>query len=170
MQINKHPPARVVVKHHKSVELTCVVTDGFPKPTFQWFFNNSQIDDATQQTLFISDFRFEKIFLILEIISSIFRFIFVLLLRSSNAGTYRCEVSQLCRDGTLEKLSSIDSELVLERFPPIVVKEPSCCQLKTGDFAELRFKVEGNPSPTLQWYKDDILLLHKTSTILQVKS
>lgn len=88
--------------------------------------------------------------------------------RDCNAGSYNCKINQQCRDGSIHTIHPEASVIYLEPFAPFVVKHPQDCQIKPGDFIELRCLVEGYPIPGLQWFKDDTPLVDKTTPILQV--
>lgn len=59
VEIVNQLPQESLVKINTTVKLGCEVT-GFPKPTFQWFLNDTPIssDGATLNPLVIPNFRF----------------------------------------------------------------------------------------------------------------
>lgn len=88
--------------------------------------------------------------------------------RYSDIGSYTCEIVQQCRNGLFQTVFTVASIVSLEAFAPDIKKNPQDCQLKPGDFVEMRCIIEGYPIPDLQWYKDDQPLANKTMPILKV--
>lgn len=163
LEIIQQPPQEIGAKIHQTVELSFVVT-GFPKPLFQWYLNNLKMESATANPLVITDFRF---FLYLKENFNPLNSGY-LNNRNCDVGSYTCEITQQCRNGHVQTISTAASQVSLEAFAPYVTQHPRGCELKPGDFAEMRCVVEGHPIPDLQWYKDDKLLRSETRPILKV--
>lgn len=58
--------------------------------------------------------------------------------------------------------------MILENCAPFVVTEPQNCRIEAGESLELKCRIEGNPIPDFQWYKDDFPLYKEVSCSLQV--
>lgn len=86
----------------------------------------------------------------------------------SDVGLYKCEITQRCRDGSFQTISTIPSRVILENCAPFVVMEPQNCRIEAGESLELKCRIEGNPIPDFQWYKDDFPLYKEVSCSLQV--
>ncbi|KZS03066.1 Uncharacterized protein APZ42_034306 [Daphnia magna] len=147
VEIVNQLPQESLVKINTTVKLGCEVT-GFPKPTFQWFLNDTPMssDGATLNPLVIPNFSY------------------------SDVGLYKCEITQRCRDGSFQTISTIPSRVILENCAPFVVMEPQNCRIEAGESLELKCRIEGNPIPDFQWYKDDFPLYKEVSCSLQISS
>ncbi|XP_046443620.1 mucosa-associated lymphoid tissue lymphoma translocation protein 1-like isoform X3 [Daphnia pulex] len=147
--IVNHLPEETRVKMNTTVELGFEVSsDGFPKPTFQWFLNDAPLasESATFNPLVIPTFR------------------------NSDAGFYKCEITQQCRDGSFQTISTGSSKMTLENCAPFVVTEPQDLCTDPGNVIELSCMIEGNPIPRFQWYKNDYPISNEVTTILKISS
>lgn len=89
---------------------------------------------------------------------------------ASQAGEYKCKVSQMKNDGTL--LSSLISKPVtVQIFPiPVTIEEQpqSILEVKDGESFVIRCKANSYPEPRYQWFHDNTKLEGKTSNTLLV--
>ena len=165
VKIIKDVPSEIVSSIHQQLEIGCEIS-GFPQPTFKWFLNDSILDAVTSNPLVISDFRW-----VLNLCNAHWNHVMSDFFYSNcNVGTYKCEITQQCRDGYLHTIYSQLVTVTMENFAPSVVREPQNCQLRAGSVLELSCTIEGHPTPDFQWYKDDFPLLNKVTPLLQVEN
>ena len=89
--------------------------------------------------------------------------------RNSDAGFYKCEITQQCRDGSFQTISTGSSKMSLENCAPFVVIEPQdLLSVDPGDSIELNCLIEGHPVPRFQWYKNDYPISNEVTPILKV--
>jgi hypothetical protein len=88
--------------------------------------------------------------------------------RNLDAGFYKCEITQQCRDGSFQTISTGSSKMTLENCAPFVVTEPQDLCTDPGNVIELSCLIEGNPIPRFQWYKNDYPISNEVTTILKV--
>ena len=87
--------------------------------------------------------------------------------RTSNLGSYSCTVSQLCRDGSITRLSTFTT-LKFQPYPPLIITQPVNQTLLVGDRLELICEVDSYPVAEYLWHKGDVALEGENSSVLKV--
>ena len=123
------------------VELGCEVS-GFPKPSFQWFLNDVPLmsDSAILNPLVIPNFRFFFWFILecIHVYSFHLKFMVKKMdYRNSDAGFYKCEITQQCRDGSFQTISTGSSKMSLENCAPLAAMADGGVRTKAPCLARL---------------------------------
>ncbi|KZC04407.1 Mucosa-associated lymphoid tissue lymphoma translocation protein 1 [Dufourea novaeangliae] len=120
---------------------------GMPPPSYMWYHDNMPLHNCTSNELDI-------------VITS-----------ASQAGEYKCEVSQIKYDGTL--IATLTSKAVtVPVFPiPVTIEEQPqpILEVKEGDDFTIYCKANSYPKPCYQWFHDNTKLQGETSNVLHIK-
>lgn len=88
--------------------------------------------------------------------------------RTLDLGSYCCQVSQRCRNGSFITLSSCTTLVQLQPYEPLIVTQPENRSVFAGDRLELSCEVDSYPAADFLWHKDDIALEGQNSSTLMV--
>ncbi|OAD57591.1 putative 39S ribosomal protein L24, mitochondrial [Eufriesea mexicana] len=125
----------------------CCKAIGMPLPNYIWYHDDKQLQHHTSDKLDL-------------IINS-----------ASQAGKYKCKVSQMKHDGTV--ISTLISKAVnVQIFPmPVIIEEQpqAILEIKEGENFTICCKANSYPAPRYQWFHDNTKLEGETSNILHIK-
>jgi large repetitive protein len=136
-----HPATQTAVTG-STVTLTAVVT-GYPAPTLQWYQDNAPLSGKTSSTLSITN------------------------VQSADAGAYTVVATNASAPSGV---SSNAATLTVNEAPvaPVFTTQPGAQTVTIGDDVAFTVAVTGNPSPTLQWYKNNAILSGQTGLTLSL--
>ncbi|XP_078048918.1 mucosa-associated lymphoid tissue lymphoma translocation protein 1 isoform X2 [Augochlora pura] len=134
------------VSFGRHLRLICKAV-GMPPPSYSWYHENRQLQDSTSQELDI-------------IVDSV-----------SQAGEYKCKVSQIKHNGILvSTLTSNAVHVQICSVPVTIEEQPQpILEVKEGEDFTIYCKAEGNPEPQYQWFQDNAKLESETTNILHIK-
>jgi hypothetical protein len=118
-----------------------VQVSGIPTPTYQWYKGESSIYGQTSDTL--------------ELVS----------VGHEAAGEYRCAATSSAG----ETFSNV-ATLTIGAVPGVTTTSPTTVNANPGDTVQLTCSVTGDPTPALQWYKDNVAISGAQSTMLQINN
>ncbi len=139
-------PVATTASVGQSIILTSLATGDSP-PTYQWYKNNVAISGATSATYTIS--------------SAVL----------TDAGTYKVSASNTV-SGTLISTdsSSVAVSVIEVLVPPTFTIQPVATTVNLTQPFTLSALATGTPTPTYQWYKDNVAITGATSTSYTVSS
>ena len=130
----------------QSFTLSSLATGDSP-PTYQWFKNNVAISGATSATYTVS--------------SAVL----------ADAGTYKVSASNTVSGTVVSTDSNAVAVTVIEVLvPPIFTTQPVAATVNLTQSFTLSALATGTPTPTYQWYKDNVAITGATSTSYTVSS
>ena len=132
-------PVAATVNLTQSFTLSALAT-GTPTPTYQWYKDNVAITGATSTSYTVS--------------SAV----------SANGGDYKVVATNTLNGAS----SSVDSNIVTVTVvrtlaAPIFTAQPSSVTIDLNQSFTLSGLATGTPTPTYQWYKDDVIITGATS-------
>ena len=151
LRITSHPAEEaqtdiLKISFGRHLRLYCKAV-GMPPPSYTWYHGDRQLQNCTSDELDVA------------------------ITSASQAGEYKCKVSQIKNDGTL--LSSLISKPVtVQIFPiPVTIEEQpqSILEVKDGESFAICCKANSYPEPQYQWFRDNSKLEGKTSNTLRIK-
>nr|XP_033323621.1 mucosa-associated lymphoid tissue lymphoma translocation protein 1-like [Megalopta genalis]XP_033323622.1 mucosa-associated lymphoid tissue lymphoma translocation protein 1-like [Megalopta genalis]XP_033323623.1 mucosa-associated lymphoid tissue lymphoma translocation protein 1-like [Megalopta genalis] len=151
LQIITHPTEGIGtdilnISFGQHLRLICKAV-GMPPPSYSWYHESRQLQRSTSQELDI-------------IVDSV-----------SQAGEYRCKVSQIKHNGIL--VSTLTSNAVRVQICSVPVKieeQPHpILEVKEGEDFTIYCKAGGNPEPRYQWFQDNAKLESETTNVLHIK-
>ncbi|MFA6961944.1 MAG: immunoglobulin domain-containing protein [Opitutaceae bacterium] len=125
-----------------TVTLTAVAT-GTPTPTLQWYKDNVALSGKTTATLSLSN------------------------VQTGDAGSYSVTATN---SAAPSGVASNAATLTVNPAPvaPTFTTQPSSQTVTAGDSVTFSVVVTGTPTPTLQWYKDNVALSGQTNATLSL--
>jgi hypothetical protein len=130
----------------QSFTLSSLATGDSP-PTYQWFKNNVAISGATSATYTVS--------------SAVL----------ADAGTYKVSASNTVSGTVVSTDSNAVAVTVIEVLvPPTFTTQPVAATVNLTQSFTLSALATGTPTPTYQWYKDNVAITGATSTSYTVSS
>jgi hypothetical protein len=130
----------------QSFTLSSLATGDSP-PTYQWFKNNAAISGATSATYTVS--------------SAVL----------ADAGTYKVSASNTVSGTVVSTDSNAVAVTVIEVLvPPTFTTQPVAATVNLTQSFTLSALATGTPTPTYQWYKDNVAITGATSTSYTVSS
>jgi hypothetical protein len=132
-------PVAATVNLTQSFTLSALAT-GTPTPTYQWYKDNVAITGATSTSYTVS--------------SAV----------STNGGDYKVVATNTLNGAS----SSVDSNIVTVTVvrtlaAPVFTAQPSSVTIDLNQSFTLSGLATGTPTPTYQWYKDDVIITGATS-------
>ena len=132
-------PVAATVNLTQSFTLSALAT-GTPTPTYQWYKDNVAITGATSTSYTVS--------------SAV----------SANGGDYKVVATNTLNGAS----SSVDSNIVTVTVvrtlaAPVFTAQPSSVTIDLNQSFTLSGLATGTPTPTYQWYKDDVIITGATS-------
>ena len=139
-------PVAATVNLTQSFTLSALAT-GTPTPTYQWYKDNVAITGATSTSYTVS--------------SAV----------SANGGEYKVVATNTLNGAS----SSVDSNIVTVTVvrtlaAPVFTAQPSSVTIDLNQSFTLSGLATGTPTPTYQWYKDDVIITGATSTSYNVSA
>jgi hypothetical protein len=139
-------PVAATVNLTQSFTLSALAT-GTPTPTYQWYKDNVAITGATSTSYTVS--------------SAV----------SANGGDYKVVATNTLNGAS----SSVDSNIVTVAVvrtlaAPVFTAQPSSVTIDLNQSFTLSGLASGTPTPTYQWYKDDVIITGATSTSYTVST
>ncbi|XP_076237321.1 mucosa-associated lymphoid tissue lymphoma translocation protein 1 isoform X2 [Calliopsis andreniformis] len=120
---------------------------GMPPPNYTWYQDDRQLQNYISNELDI------------------------IITTASQAGEYKCKVSQTKNDGTLVSVLTSRS-VIVQIFPlPVTIEEQpqSMLEVKDGESFTIYCKANSYPEPQYQWFHNNTRLEGQTSNILHIK-
>lgn len=151
LRIVEHPihgseDSTVKISFGQCLKLSCKAT-GMPPPSYVWYHENRPLQHFTSSELYF------------------------VINRATEAGEYKCKVSQIKNDGTL--LSVLVSRSVFVQIyptPVVIETQPlALLEVKEGESFTISCKANSYPEPRYQWFHDNTKLEGQTSNTLCVK-
>jgi len=138
-------PTNLTIPAGQEVTFT-VSAQGLPHPHYQWRFNGTNIDGAISSTLTVTNAQV------------------------SNSGQYSVMVTN-----GLKGIPSSNAVLTVTTTPvaPTFLTAPKSADAFFGQTVQFTAQASGSPTPSLQWYKDNVVLSGATSgqlTLTDVQS
>ncbi len=132
-------PVAATVNLTQSFTLSALAT-GTPTPTYQWYKDNVAINGATSTSYTVN--------------SAV----------SANGGDYKVVATNTLNGAS----SSVDSNIVTVTVvrtlaAPVFTAQPSSVSIDLNQSFTLSGLATGTPTPTYQWYKDDVIITGETS-------
>lgn len=97
-------------------------------------------------------------------------FLYKIFYSSSQAGEYKCKISQMANDGSIISILPTKSVFVNISPVPIVVQQqpPALLEIKEGEEFTINCTVYSHPEPCYQWFRDNTRLEGETCNVLHV--
>jgi hypothetical protein len=135
-------PQPCILREGEAVTLSVKVT-GVPYPSLQWYLNNAPITSAKSETYTIIGAAL------------------------SDSGVYTVKATNSSGSATSNKATIT---VLLESCPPTIITQPQSQTVILGQNVTFTLSVQGDPTPTIQWYKNGVALQGKCENYLQIEA
>ncbi|KAK3749889.1 hypothetical protein QZH41_008268, partial [Actinostola sp. cb2023] len=136
--VNPSPDTKI---EKENVTLSCEY-EGKPKPTVEWFVNDTTKLNPSDLRIQITNTGDVK-----KGVSSLT----IYNLNRTDEGRYKCVVNNSIK----ANVSSNEAQLTVN-YPPVVLVPPSLTTTNESNNVTLTCEVEGKPKPTVTWLKNDV--------------
>ncbi|XP_076642005.1 mucosa-associated lymphoid tissue lymphoma translocation protein 1 [Halictus rubicundus] len=152
LQITTHPMEQagtntLNIPLGRRLRLFCKAV-GMPPPSYLWYHQNMPLQHCTSTELDIT------------------------IVSVSQAGEYKCKVSQIRHDGILISNLTSNSVYVQICSVPVTIEEQPqpVLEVKEGEDFTIYCKAGGNPEPKYQWFHENFKLEGETTNVLHIEN